>query len=322
MEFSTFEDLQIRLQELYQSGNYTAALELAMDNFQDFPDNRALLYYWRFTMAARLEENTLTLQILQEALSNGIWYGEGLLRESPSLKLLQGKPEFEGLVDRNNNLAKKDQQESFPLIILRPEGCCLAGSPPCGLVFALHANVSNVQGSMDFWKPAATDGWLVAAPQSTQSAWKGAYIWDDRETARLEITKHYTTLCEGYSVDQQRIVLAGHSMGGEIALWLALRGDIQVRGFIAIGPGGPFMDEYESWKPLIENNANAGLRGYIILGEADTSISLENIHKLVKLLQEANIACELEVVPNAGHDFTSSYETSILRGLEFIESSY
>ena len=320
MDFATFEDLQLCLQNLYHDGDYKAALELASEHFCDFPDNKALLYYWRMSMAARTGNDRQTFQILEEALSDGIWYGEGFLRKSPSLISLQGKPVFENLIDKNNNLAKKDQQRLFPLFTLRPQGCCQPGSTPCGLLLGLHANLSNVQGSIGFWKSAASAGWLVAAPQSTQPVWKDAYVWDDREVARKDINNHFATLCEGYSIDQERIILAGHSMGGEIALWLALKGDIQTRGFIAIEPTGPFMDEYKSWKPLIDDNPNENLRGYIILGEPDSSIQHDNIHKLEKLLQKGNIACQVDIVQNAGHDFSSPYENSILRGLDYILS--
>jgi len=318
MVFADFNDLQKHLQELYQNKEFAVALSLATRQFDRFPENRILLYYWRITMAVRTGDIPLSLRLLREALSSGVWYGDALLRKSPSLKSLQGLPEFENLIELNQELAKEDHQESFPLFTLRPEGRCQEESLACPLLLALHANASTAQGSMSFWKPAATTGWLVAAPQSTQAIWKGAYIWDNREVTEREIRRYYSLLQAGYSIDPQCTVLAGHSMGGETAIWLALKGVIETIGFIAIGPSGPFIDEPIIWEPLIQENLTGNLRGYIIIGKADTEISPENIQKLIKMLNQAGISCKLENIPNAGHDYIPEYDASFLRALDYL----
>ena len=200
MEPPTFDELQAQFEELYRDGEYITALDLATENFDLFPEHHHLLYYWRIVMSARIGEFDQALFLLQEALEGGIWYGDVLLRKSPSLKDLQGHPEFERLVELNQDLRQQDSQQSFPLFTLRPEGRCQAGDEPCPLLLALHANAGNTQGSLGFWRPAASAGWLVAAPQSTQAIWRGAYVWDDRPTSESEIRKHYASLLENYAV--------------------------------------------------------------------------------------------------------------------------
>jgi len=148
--------------------------------------------------------------------------------------------------------------------------------------------------------------------------WKDAYVWDDRQAAEAEIQKHFADLTEKYAADPQRVVLVGHSMGGEMAIWLAIRGSIPNRGFVAFGPTGPFMAEPESWEKLVLEQPGTGLRGYFIVGEEDTSVSLEAVQMLVDILNEAGILCELELVPHAGHEFAPEFESSLLRALEFI----
>jgi dienelactone hydrolase len=318
MEFENFKELQKRLQELYRNKEFVVALDLATRQFDRFPEDRILLYYWRITMAVRTGGIPLSLRLLKEALADGVWYGDVLLRKSPSLKPLQGLPEFEKLVDLNQELAKEEEQQSFPLITLRPEGLCQEGSDACPLLLALHANSSNAQASMDFWKPAATAGWLVAAPQSTQAIWKGAYVWDDREVTESEIRKNYSLLNTGYSIDPRCTVLAGNSMGGETAIWLALKNVIETIGFIAIGPGGPLVDEVDSWDPIIKENLTGNLRGYIIIGEADKEISHQNLKIFIDRLDKEGISCKLEIVPGAGHDYVSDYDACLLRALDFL----
>ncbi len=317
--FATFEELQDRLQDLYQQGLYAEALELATLYNDRFPDDRSLLNYWRTTMAARAGNLTLAISLLREILETGFWYAEVLLRKSPSFQPLQGRPEFEELVALNRQLQTKEQQQLFPLLTLRAQGQCQSIHSPCPLMIALHSNTSTAQATVNFWRVAALHGWLVAVPQSSQAMWKGAYSWNDRQIAEEEVHKHYTNLTEQYAIDLRRTVLAGHSMGGEVAIWLALTGAIPAQGFIAFGPGGPFMDKLENWDELLRERAARPLRGYLIMGQQDTTIPQDNLRAFSKLLNDKGIPCQVEEVPGTGHDFVPEFEASLLRGLAFIE---
>jgi pimeloyl-ACP methyl ester carboxylesterase len=149
--------------------------------------------------------------------------------------------------------------------------------------------------------------------------WKGAYVWDDRDASEAELVHQMQAIRSQYAVDPQRVVLAGHSLGGELAVWLAIKGIIPCEGFIAIGPGGPLMDDVENWTALLHENPQRRLRGYVIAGQEDNTIPLENVRILAAILNEAGIATELEEIPGVGHDFSPEYEDSLLRGLNFIE---
>lgn len=314
----TLDELQSHLQQFYSQGNFRAALDLASDSFELFPEQALLLRYWQITMSARLGENEQALRFFRLVLEDGGWYGEVLLRYSPSFGALQGIADFETLVQLNRERQEADQEHIFPMLVLHSEGRCQSKDAPCPLLLALHANASTAQASLNFWRAAASAGWLVAAPQSSQPIWKNAYVWDDREYAQEEITRLYHLLHRQYAVDHQNMVLAGHSMGGEMAIWLSMQGGIAVRGFIAIGPGGPFMDALENWETAIQSAGSLSLRGYLIVGLEDDSIPKENIHKLAVRLNNAGIPCLVEEIPDVGHDFSVEYEASLLRALDFI----
>lgn len=319
MVINNFEDLQEQIQENFRNGEYQMVLELASKYSSQYPEESPLLHYWRICSAARLGDTSQALSLLHEVVDEGYWYGEVLLRKSPSLKPLQGLEEFERLVELNNEKRAENQSSIYPLITIRPEGECQSGSLACPLLIGLHGNGSMAQASVDFWRSAANAGWLVGVPQSSQAMWKDAYIWDDLEISKREIRQDYEKLIDQYAVDRDRVVLAGHSMGGEVAIWLALSGAVAVSGFIAVGPGGPFMDETVNWQEIIEQNREQALRGYIIAGEKDTSISHTNIQVLVDMLNSAGIECKLEVLPGVGHEFAPEFEPAILRGLDFIQ---
>jgi dienelactone hydrolase len=319
MYFPTFTDLQAHIQELYQERQYEAALELATEQTPHFPDQFPLLFYWRICMAARIGQYGLALHILDEMLDNGFWYSETLLRKSPSLLPMQELIEFEARLTRNRLLQNEEQAQLFPLLTLRSAGRCSFGQEPCPLLICLHANGSTAQDSVDFWRAAASAGWLVAIPQSTQAMWKGAYLWDDREISERELVKHHQALVEKYAVDPKRVALAGHLMGGELAIWLAIKGIIPAEGFIAIGPGGPLMEDVENWTAMLREIPNRKLRGYLIMGQEDHSVPQENIRILADILNEAGIPTDLEEIPGLSRDYSIEYEDSLLRGLNFIE---
>jgi dienelactone hydrolase len=321
MDFPAFTDLEARIQALYREQRYEAALELATQQAPRFPDQFHLLYYWRLCMAARVGKFDLALQILDEVLDKGFWYGEFLLRDSPSLLPLQKQPGFETRLKRNRILQDEEQAQLFPLLTLRSAGSCSYGQDACPLLICLHANASTAQASVDFWRAAAIAGWLVAIPQSTQAMWKGAYQWDNRETSEREIVKHYQALLKKYSIDTQRVVVAGHSMGGELAIWLAIKRIIPVEGFIAIGPRGSLIDDVENWTTFLREEPDRKLRGYLILGQEDRTVHPENIRILADILNEAGIPTGIEEIPNVNHDFSVAYEESWLRGLNHIDEA-
>ncbi|MCK4977824.1 MAG: hypothetical protein KAS36_12895, partial [Anaerolineales bacterium] len=108
------------------------------------------------------------------------------------------------------------------------------------------------------------------------------------------------------------------AMGDEVAIWPALSGAIEVSGFVAINPTGPLMDEVDNWQPLIEKSAGIPLSGDIIIGEDDHTTSPSSIRSLVEMLNRGGIPCELEVIPGVGQDYHPEYETSLLRGIDYI----
>jgi predicted esterase len=314
----TFSELHTQLYQLYQSGEYAKALDLATRAASQFPAEGVRTYYWRVCMASLVNEMALALQLLEEALESGFWYAQTQLREDPDLQPLQGLPEFERMVEICRKRQAEAQAQAAPaLITLEAEGQCQAGLQPCPLLLALHGNNGTAEDSVGFWRPAVSNGWLLALPQSSQVRSPDGYAWNDRDWAVREIQEHYATLCEQYAVDRDRVVAAGFSLGGELAIWLALSGTIEARGFIAVGPGGPYMSELDKWIPLIEASQGRGLRGYLVVGEQDV-FCYEGTQSLAALLKSGDIPCELEVHPNLGHDFPPEFQQSLTRALEFV----
>lgn len=313
-----FEEFSLQIQDHFINKTYAEGLALADKHTADFPDNIPLVNYWRICLAARLKNEALANQILEDSLSAGIWYSESLLRQSPSLMPMQGQPRFDDLVQTSLQMQQNDPADALPMLVVRPQGECGPQDTPCPLILFLHGNTDSARPHLKPWQSAPQDGWILALPQSKYAMWAGAYGWADHESAAEEIEAHVQHLEKQYNIDPARRLIGGFSMGAEVALWLALTGRVQAQGFILLGPGGPFMDDISQWTPLLEKARGRDLGGTIIMGLEDTTIPQENIRKLVETLNEYEIHTELEEVPRLAHEYPEEFDTSLNNALDFI----
>ena len=239
------------------------------------------------------------------------FFVEPSLREDSDLAALQGMPEFKRLIAIAGQRRDAALAQAKPALkMLLPAN----GPAPYPLLLALHGNNSNIADSERYWRAAAEQGWLVALPQSSQVMSAEHYGWNDRDWAVREITQHVAAVREQYPIDPARVVVAGFSMGGGLAAWLALSGALAVRGFIGVGP---FLANVESVLPLLEAPRERPLRGYLVASQRD-AYCYSVAQKLAELLPPYGIACELELHPDLGHDFPPEFERSLIKGLGFI----
>lgn len=320
----TFEEIRNNIQNLYQRSEYKAALDLAAHNAARFPEHAPLFNYWKICFTASLGQIDESIRLLDDLLTSGFWYAESLLRTSPALSSLQSQPMFEALFEVNQHNYKADRVLNYPLLTIRPIGKCEVNNNPCPLLFALHGNASNAQGDLDFWKIASNEGWLLALPQSSQPLWKDAYIWDDLDISSEEVRRHFRSLLQRYAVDQNRIILAGHNMGGEVAIWLALSGVLPVSGFLAIAPNGPFMLDLKKWQPYIESIQSRLLHsektfiGEILIGEETKEEIIKSNSRFIQVLNDAGIPSKITFVSGAAENLSPEYTAKIANTLSLI----
>ncbi|MGD9101774.1 MAG: hypothetical protein PVF45_14930, partial [Anaerolineae bacterium] len=279
-----FYSLNNRLFQLFQNKQYAEALDLATRKGPDYPRERAGIDYWRMCAAARVKNHQLVFQIAEQALAEGLWYGEMMWRMTPSFKALQGDPDFERIVAASRALQERDAPTDKAVLLTRLPQDHSAASP---LLVALHGNERTAAHTLPFWQVAVSRGWVLALPQSTQAMYNDAFGWDDLETSYATIRARFEGLQGHVAFDPRRVVLAGHSMGALVAIQMALRGTPHVRGFVANGPAVPFLDAPEELEALLVPALERGVRGYFIVGEKDNAIFADKVHELAEKLQAA-----------------------------------
>lgn len=294
----------------YQDEEYMQAFDMLMREGHHFSKQNQKLYFWRTCLAAKTGKIQQAIDFLEEAIEAGHWYPEKQLREETDLEQLQGIPSFENLVvicQERQIVAQT--QATADLITVEPNI-----PPPWPLLIALHGHNSNAEVSLEHWNSIASQGWLLALPQSSQIIGSNAYTWSDFEAAEKEIRNHYAALKEQYTIDPKQVVIGGFSIGSGLAIIMALKGVFKTCGFIAVAPYLPDIDQ------VIELAGEGGgqkMRGYIIVGEED-EVCYKGAKTLATRLRAQNFSCELEVRSGLGHNYPRDYGDTLPQILDFI----
>jgi predicted esterase len=318
MSFPTYAALNEQMITHFQNKEYQQALDLITSEGSSFPADRVMVDYWTMCSAARLDNRTLVYQVAEKLLADGLWYGEVFWRQTPSFQNLQGVAEFERLVAASLKVMESDPSSSESVLLKYSPEEHSSKSP---LLIALHGNQRRAIDTVPFWEPAILQGYVLTVPQSTQAAYKGAYVWDELDTAFADVKGYYAKIKDETAFDEKNFILAGHSMGALITLQMALTGMLNLRGFIANGPALPFMDTPDELDALLPSACERGLRGYFIIGEKDVDIEQDEVRAFAEKLKSAGIACELETVPVATHDYSPAYDAALLNALTFISNT-
>ena len=315
-EIASFDELQGQVFEYFEKPEtLQRAYDLLVEVFPYYPERTGLLYNWRYCAAALLGKTDLALEIIQESLDAGFWWGESYLRSDSDLASLWDLPEFNRLVEISEARRQEVQADAKPLRLTLP--LPTSATEPLPLLMALHGNSMNAQLSVENWESAVDHGWLTALLQSSQISGPDMFVWDDLDLGAGEIKAHYQELFKEHSVDLARVVIGGFSKGGEMAIWLTLKEILPLAGFIVVNPGGPFVQDINQWPPILEEcKSKDTLRGFFVVGEKDAN--REKIKALKELLVDHGITCELVVSSDIAHDFPSDFDQVLSQALEYV----
>jgi predicted esterase len=297
---------------LYSQKAYAQALDLLQQHPDIFPQ-QGMMYHWKMCLAARANDPDLAIQAFRDALEHGYVYPAALIREDDDLASLQGIAAYEELARRSLQRFTEAETQTRPeLVIIPPAGERVERAP---LLLGLHGNSQNARLAANDWLPIVEKGWVLAAVQSSQLLTSDAYIWNDLARGTADVQKLFGTLNTTEAIDPERVVLGGFSMGGALAIQMAVTGAIKARGFIVVGPS---LRDPEPLKPYLDSAAANGLRGYIIMGLQEPPESQEIMRKIDTFLNTHGIPCELEGYPELAHAFPADFGRTLDKALAFL----
>jgi pimeloyl-ACP methyl ester carboxylesterase len=246
-----------------------------------------------------------TFSVFQQGLDSGLWWYEELFAD-PDLNAVRDLTEFKRLTaisqERYNEARKQIARE---YTILEP-------APPASglypLLMTLHGRNGNKDIDLGQWELARQCGWLILSCQSTQPVFEGAYHWDNPAIGLDDLSYYYERIAQKYSLDSQRMIMAGFSQGSGMSIYTALKGPIPARGFIGIGTWWADPDEL--------TGERSNVRGYFITGEKDHT--LDRAREIQKVLRNNNVEFAEEIHAELGHEFSRDFGASFDKAIEFI----
>ena len=291
----------------YGEGKYLDALNVAEGLAAEFPDEAATTSFWRVCLLSRAGRMDDALRAMSQAMEQGLWWSEQQLRADEDLAPLQGLSAFETMVAECRTRHAAAQKDAKPDILIR-----IPSTPaPYPLLIALHARGSSPGRDVRYWTPVLQMGWMLAMPQSSQLGSPNSYVWDDMQTARTEVIAPVQKLLEERPIDPARVILAGFSQGGALAIQMCLSNLLPVCGFLSVAPGRIAVETLEELIPSAR-----GKRGYLVVGGRDYRYEMTT--QMHTSLNQHGIPCELENHPEMGHAFPKDFERSIAKALEFL----
>lgn len=308
----SYEEFIASVFESYNNGNFQGALEILVGDMDAFPKYSQSVYFAKMCLTAVLGNLDEAVSVFEEAVELGLWFPETMLRNDSDLSVLQGNLDFERLLEICIKRRAVAQADSTPKRLLYPP----QSDAPYPLVIALHGNNGNAERFQGFWGTAVSHGWGVLLPQSSQVSGPDRYVWDERDWAVKEVLDHYQQVRSDIPVQDESVVVGGFSMGGGIAIWMALTGLIKTQGFIAVAPSLPDIDNLRS---VVDRTDLPAIRGYFIVGDKDTR-AVELTAKVSELMQSRGLECRIETHSDLGHAFPENFDVILLNALSFVSA--
>jgi predicted esterase len=307
MEQMTFQELTDELMRLYPEGKYADALQIVEQNADRFPEHSARTTFWKMCLLSLCGRADDVISVFQRGLDSGLWWAESQFIDT-DLDAVRDLPEFQRLMAESSRKCLEMQAYIEPArTLLVPEDT----SHALPLFIGLHGRNGHNDSNLEYWEIARRRGWLVLSPQSRQALYPGGYYWDNSEQGLEDILFHFEEIAKIYIVDRSRIVIAGFSQGGGMAIYSALSGKVGKCGFIGVGA---FIAEPSLLNSLAGRAKS--VRGYFVTGEKDRL--LENIREIQKVLKENNIPFVEEAYPDMGHEFPPDFEKTFDKAIDFI----
>jgi hypothetical protein len=327
-----FLEFSKRVNELHLVGRFHEALEVARaaatlaQRVPARPDWAARTSYWIACLQSCLGDADQALQTMHEALQHRLWWPQKALLENPDLGPLRqqahGRAEFAALIAEAGRLQSEAQAMAKPeVLVFSPEH--VDGTSP--LLLALHMRLANAEDAAVQWMAAVSAGLILAVPQSSQVAGVNAFCWDDIPRAAQDLATVYTQLREAHTFDPDRVIVAGASQGGGLAITLALNGGVlPSQRFIAVVP---FIQDAQdtialrqvdiaTLAPAIDRGVRRGARGWLLTGGQDFGRS--HVEELYREMVRRGLPCEFVLEPDLAHGFPVDFDSKLLSALTFV----
>ncbi len=254
-------------------------------------------------LAVRLCKLQLALDWLEESLNTDHWFSVWFLRRSSDLQPLHNRSRFEKCLQI---LAEKEasywQQKKMKPLTRTPT----SGRSPYPLLVGLHGNGFNTVDAAQQWACAPQQGWLATFPLAPHLVQCGKHWWNGHDENASLVLSHVQSIRSQYPIAEDKILWSGFSKGGEVAMYMALRGYLDQKIFLTVGAGGYLHLEPEKWQPIIAQ-ASPDVRGVMLHSPYDLERIGKSLDVILPMLAERGIAYQAIEYEAEGHVFPTDF---------------
>jgi len=267
-------------------------MEYAYENFPEEFLRSSTILAQVYTRVGNLSK---AIEIWKIGIEKGYPYG---LNNTAYQNYYKDNSEFEKLVEKENSLLKTLHLKHE---VVLPEGYNSKNSYP--ILYIFHGNSRNIEKSKINWKaPVISEEFITVFLQSYLPASSVDFSWvpNDDKTKR-EFQEIHDKILKTYSVDDSKIIFAGMSAGGIIAVEFMMNNYFPVSGLVLNCPVIPTDINDDMIKDFVERNNKIG----IITGEND--FALENQKTLVSRIDKLDGQTRIIVNKGLGHSFADNF---------------
>ncbi|MGQ0603476.1 MAG: hypothetical protein ACT4QE_17485, partial [Anaerolineales bacterium] len=278
------------------------------------PLDDGFLRYNHLCLAVRLSRLQLALDLLEDWLSNDRWLSAWYLRRSLELQPLFSLPRFKRCLQVLEEKERHYWQQGLmkPITLAPP-----SGRPPYPLLVGLHGNASNTLEAAQQWACAPQQSWLATFPLANHLVTCRRHWWDGHEENVGIVASHIQSIRSQYPIAEDKLLLSGFSKGGEVAMYMALRGCLNQKVFLTVGAGGYLHLEPEKWRPIIAA-ASPDVRGVMLYSPYDLDRIGKSLEVILPMLAERGIAYQFIEYEAEGHTFPTDFERRFREAVKFL----
>ena len=309
-----FFTLDREFDRLYENGRLIEAIELSKEHLNDYPEYKYVIYGNIIFTFRNLEDWDGCAEYLYKALGEGYFFNFSW----PGWDAFKAHKDYQEIERQTEILYNQAVKTASPEYMVKlPDSS--TGSEKYPLLILLHGD--GLGCNIDFFRHqwcsdrVTERGWITAYLQSSQlNSYKGFGWTGDFKQSRLEIESFIQKIESEYSVDTDRIVLAGFSGGAMASLNFVCNSKVRIHGVLALCPNETEGAGPEDFK-AIESSGSA-----IAVLEGELSGTVDYQNEIVSAFKQLNIRHRYEIIEGIGHSVPGDIESRTEAVLEFFDS--
>lgn len=298
--YQSFEQLDSLSQIYFRANKIDSAIltiEHVLENYQEH-DKKAT-YILGF-LYVRNGDNSRALKNWAYGQNKGYFYG---LNNGMFKNHFADNEDFKIISEKDRLIGEKlDSLSHIEYQIVKPRDFSENKNYP--LIFIFHGNGRNIEKAKQTWtSEMMTNDFITVYVQSYNHTSPYDFKWNlgDKRTTN-ELKQIYKEVIKLQTIDSNKIIFAGMSAGGMIALDYGFKNILSCTDFILNCPVVPDIED-----DLINGFVESKKKIVIITGEKDFALDKQKdlIEKIIR--KEGN--AEIEIISDMGHQFSDDFSS-------------